>query len=69
MARPSSRSDVGLLTGYLRPERARLLVLGMVLVVAMLAPVAGPVLLGYAIDAALDGDPISEIVRLAALSR
>ena len=39
----------------------------MVLLVATLAPVAGPVLLGYAIDAALAGDPTSEIVRLAAL--
>ena len=66
MARPPSRSDAGLLAAYLRPEQAQLLVLGMVLVVAMLMPVAGPVLLGHAIDAALDGEPTSEIVRLAA---
>jgi ABC-type multidrug transport system fused ATPase/permease subunit len=67
MARPSSRSDAGLLTAYLRPERARLLVLGAVLLVATLSPVAGPVLLGQAIDAALDGDPTGDIVRLAAV--
>ena len=66
MARPPSRSDAGLLAAYLRPEQAQLLVLGMVLVVAMLMPVAGPVLLGRAIDAALAGDSTTEIVRLAA---
>ncbi len=65
MARPSSRSDAGLLAAYLRPEQARLLVLGVVLLVATLSPVAGPVLLGYAIDAALDGEPTADIVRLA----
>jgi ATP-binding cassette, subfamily B, bacterial len=67
MARPTSRSDAGLLTAYLRPERARLLILGAVLLVSTLAPVAGPVLLGRAIDAALAGDPTTEIVRLAAV--
>src|SRR3546814_17291438 len=63
-ARPS-RSEAGLLLAYLRPERARLLVLGCVLLVSTLAPVAGPVLLGYAIDAALRGEPSSDPVAIA----
>jgi ABC-type multidrug transport system fused ATPase/permease subunit len=65
MARHSSRSDAGLLAAYLRPERARLLALGVVLLFAALAPVAGPVVLGHAIDAALDGAPTAELVHLA----
>src|SRR3546814_14359417 len=60
-ARPS-RSEAGLLLAYLRPERARLLALGCVLPVSTLAPVAGPVLLGYASDAALRGEPSSHLV-------
>jgi ATP-binding cassette, subfamily B, bacterial len=67
MVRRASRTDAGLLAAYLRPEQARLLVLGVVLLVSTLAPVAGPVLLGKAIDAALAGDPTSEIVRLAVI--
>src|SRR3546814_733944 len=63
-ARPS-RSEAGLLLAYLRPERARLLVLGCVLLVSTIAPVAGPVLLGYAIDAALRGGPSSDLVAIA----
>jgi ATP-binding cassette subfamily B protein len=55
---------VGLLAAHLKPERARLLALGVVLLVAMLAPVAGPVLLGAAIDAALRGEPTGDLVRL-----
>jgi ATP-binding cassette, subfamily B, bacterial len=62
---PRSRSDLGLLAAHLRPERARLAVLGLVLLVAMLAPVAGPVLLGHAVDAALDGQPSEQLVWLA----
>ena len=64
----SDRSRIpgaGLLTAYLRPERTKLLVLGVVLVVAMLAPVAGPVLFGHAIDAALRGEPTSGLITLA----
>ncbi len=56
---------MGLLAAYLRPERARLLVLGVVLLVSTLAPVAGPVLLGHAIDAALRGEPTSDLVGIA----
>ncbi len=67
MEGPSSRADAGLLAAYLRPERARLLALGVVLLVSTLAPVAGPVVLGHAIDAALAGDPTSDIVRLAGI--
>ena len=55
-------SDAGLLVGYLRPERARVLALSLVLLVAMLAPIAGPVLLGTAIDRALDGQPSGELL-------
>lgn len=65
MSEGSHRSDVGLLAAYLRPERARLLVLGGVLLVSTLAPVAGPVLLGHAIDAALRGEPSSDLVGIA----
>lgn len=65
MSDQSRMPDVGLLTAYLRPERPRLLVLAVVLVVAMLAPVAGPVLFGNAIDAALRGEPTSGLVTLA----
>ncbi len=61
----SRHLDARLLTTYLRPERARLLVLGVVLLVATLAPVAGPVLLGHAIDAALRGEPTSGLVAIA----
>lgn len=59
------RLDASLLTTYLRPERARLLVLGVVLLVATLAPVAGPVLLGHAIDAAIGGEPTSGLIAIA----
>ena len=65
MPEGSRHLDVGLLAAYLRPERARLLVLGVVLLVSTLAPVAGPVLLGTAIDAALQGEPSSELVAIA----
>jgi ABC-type multidrug transport system fused ATPase/permease subunit len=60
-----SRLDAGLLAAYLRPERARLLVLGVVLLVSTLAPVAGPVLLGNAIDAALRGESTGDLVGIA----
>ncbi|MEO6317646.1 MAG: ABC transporter ATP-binding protein [Acidimicrobiales bacterium] len=67
MAGPSHGTDVGLLAAYLRPERARLLVLGVVLLVSTLAPVAGPVLLGKAIDAALRGEPTADLVGIAVI--
>lgn len=65
MSDGSRRLDAGLLSTYLRPEQARLLVLGVVLLVATLAPVAGPVLLGLAIDAALKGEPSSDLIGIA----
>jgi ABC-type multidrug transport system fused ATPase/permease subunit len=65
MSEGSRHIDAGLLAAYLRPERARLLVLGVVLLVAMLAPVAGPVLLGHAIDAALRGESSGGLVAIA----
>jgi len=61
----SRRTDVGLLAAYLRPERARLLVLGGILLVSTLAPVAGPVLLGNAIDGALRGEPSADLIGIA----
>ena len=65
MSDGSRRLDAGLLATYLRPERARLLVLGVVLLVATLAPVAGPVLLGHAIDAALRSEPTTDLITIA----
>lgn len=65
MSGGSRRIDAALLIAYLRPERARLLVLGLVLLVATLAPVAGPVLLGHAIDAALRGEPTGDLIAIA----
>lgn len=55
-------SDLALLGGYLRPERRPLAALTAVLVVAMLLPVAGPVLLGQVIDAALAGGALGTLV-------
>lgn len=55
MQSPPEASDTRLLTAYLRPERRALAALTAVLVVAMLLPVAGPVLLGGIIDDALAG--------------
>jgi ATP-binding cassette, subfamily B, bacterial len=62
-----TESDLTLLTAYLRPERRPLAALVSVLVVAMLLPVAGPVLLGGVVDAALEGRPIGALVTGAAL--
>jgi ABC-type multidrug transport system fused ATPase/permease subunit len=58
--------DARLLLAYLRPERRRLLALGATLVVAMVLPLAGPVLVGRFVDAALAGDPSSTLLLLAA---
>lgn len=58
--------DARLLLAYLRPERRRLLALGTALVVAMILPLAGPVLVGRFVDAALAGDPSSTLLLLAA---
>jgi ATP-binding cassette, subfamily B, bacterial len=59
-------SAIGPLVAYLRPERGKVGALSLVLVVAMLAPVAGPLLLGVAIDRALDGGPAVDLALPAA---
>jgi ABC-type multidrug transport system fused ATPase/permease subunit len=64
MRRPD-RTDTRLLLAQLAPERAQLGALSGVLLVAMLLPVAGPVLLGRAIDRALAGAPVSTITTIA----
>lgn len=63
----SSPADVRLLAAYLRPERRVLGALTAVLVVAMVLPLAGPVLVGRFVDAALAGDDTAALVRLAGL--
>lgn len=62
-----STADVRLLTAYLRPERRRLGALVAILVVAMVLPLAGPLLVGAFVDAALDGEPLGTLLRLAGL--
>ena len=57
--------DVRLLTAYLRPERKRLSALVALLLVAMLLPLAGPILIGRFVDAAFDGTSSEVLVRLA----
>ena len=59
-------ADVRLLGAYLRPERGRLAALVALLVVAVLLPLAGPLLVGRFIDAALAGDGTAVLTRLAA---
>jgi len=54
-----------LLATYLRPERRRVAGMAALLVVAMLLPVAGPVLVGRFVDAATNGRPASALVALA----
>ncbi|WP_370325427.1 ABC transporter ATP-binding protein [Euzebya sp.] len=66
MPTSSGGSDLGLLAAYLEPERRLVAALVAVLVVAMLLPVAGPVLLGDVVDAAVAGDPIGTLVAGAA---
>jgi ATP-binding cassette, subfamily B, bacterial len=57
--------DTRLLVAYLRPEGRRLGALVGVLVVAMVLPLAGPLLVGRFVDAALAGDPTTTLVTLA----
>lgn len=57
-------ADLRLLLHQLRPERGRLVALGAILVVAMVLPLAGPVLVGRFIDAALAGDDTTVLVQL-----
>jgi len=62
-AEPSA--DVRLLAAYLRPERRQLGALVAILVVAMVLPLAGPVLVGRFVDAALDAEAQHVLVGLA----
>ncbi|MEO6627706.1 MAG: ABC transporter ATP-binding protein, partial [Aquihabitans sp.] len=59
--------DVRLLFAYLRPERRRLGALLSLLLVAMLLPLAGPILIGRFVDAAFDGSTSGVLVGLALL--
>lgn len=61
---PSSPST-RLLAGYIRPERARLAVLVAGLLGAMLLPLAGPWVIGRAVDAAVAGAGRDRLLRLA----
>jgi ABC-type multidrug transport system fused ATPase/permease subunit len=63
----SSPADVRLLAAYLRPERRVIAALTALLVVAMVLPLAGPVLVGRFVDAALAGDDTAALLRLAGL--
>lgn len=56
------------LLARLRPERARLAGLGLVLSIAMLLPIAGPLLLGAVVDRALDGSGTVAGLALAYLA-
>ena len=58
-------ADARLLTAYLRPERRPIAALTGILLVAMLLPVAGPVLVGRFVDGALHAKPTHELVVLA----
>lgn len=62
---PEPPADTRLLLAHLRPERARIAGLIGILLVAMLVPLAGPVLIGRFVDAALDGEDTAVLVRLA----
>ena len=61
-ARPAAE----LLASALRPERARVGALSFVLVVAMLLPLAGPVIIGRFVDEAMAGAALAELTTLAA---
>lgn len=58
-------ADVRLLLSYLRPERRQIGALVGLLLVAMLLPLAGPLLVGRFVDAALAGDDTATLVRIA----
>lgn len=67
MASPTPPADSRLLLSYLRPERRPLGALLALLVVAMILPLAGPVLIGAFVDAALDGQSASHLAILGGL--
>lgn len=65
MADHEPAADIGLLLRYLGPERRALAGLVSVLVVAMVLPLAGPVLVGRFVDGALAGRTTRELVLIA----
>ena len=65
MSRSAPTPDTGLLGRYLHPEQRALGGLVGLLTVAMLLPLAGPILIGRFVDAALAGDPTSVLIHLA----
>lgn len=65
MAPTEPDADVRLLLAYLRPERRPIAALVAILVVAMVLPLAGPVLVGRFVDAALAAEPTGALVGLA----
>lgn len=67
MADDHPRADARLLAAYLRPERRPLGALAALLVVAMVLPLAGPVLVGWFVDAALRGEPAGHLAVLGGL--
>jgi ABC-type multidrug transport system fused ATPase/permease subunit len=62
-----SPADSRLLISYLRPERRPLSALMALLVVAMTLPLAGPLLIGSFVNAALDGESGSQLAALGGL--
>ncbi|MEZ5139798.1 MAG: ABC transporter ATP-binding protein [Acidimicrobiales bacterium] len=67
MAAPDPSPDARLLGAYLRPERRALGALVATLVVAMVLPLAGPLLIGRFVDAALGGATTGHLAALGAL--
>ena len=63
MAAHDPHPDARLLGRYLRPERRPLAALVALLLVAMLLPLAGPLLIGWFVDAALRGEPASLVAK------
>ncbi|MGN6693187.1 MAG: ABC transporter ATP-binding protein [Aquihabitans sp.] len=62
-----SPADSRLLFQYLRPERRPLGALLALLVVAMVLPLAGPLLIGAFVNAALDGEQASQLAAIGGL--
>ena len=67
MAASDPSPDARLLAAYLRPERRALGALVATLVVAMVLPLAGPLLIGRFVDAALGGATAVHLAALGAL--
>lgn len=59
-------ADVRLLLAYLRPERRPIAALAGLLVVAMVLPLAGPVLVGRFVDSALAGGDAGDLATIGA---